>query len=105
MIVGKLVEITAANTDTNVLIVPLGKVLKLKRIEVRNPQASAARIRLWDSFTDYQGNSVSVQKADYTVAAGASVVLDVADSKSILGTLVAQSDVVTVQLYVGGELD
>jgi hypothetical protein len=101
---GVWVEIGTADTDVTVLTVPVGRIGKVSRIEVRNAGASDARVRLWDTFTDYAETSYRSQKADYTIANGTSVVLDV-ESKQVLGTLVAQSDVVPVQLYVECELE
>jgi len=98
---GRWVEITSANADTTVFAIPKNKLADVKRVEVRNPTASAARIRLWDVWGTAAGERE--QKFDQDVAAGASVVIET-EAKKITTELVAQSTVVTVQLYVGVEL-
>lgn len=103
MEVGKYVDITAANTDTDVFEVPKNKIAVIRLIEVRNPNAAAIRFRLWDKYT-IDTTAKSEQKADYQVAAGDTIVVDVKDVKRVIGKLVAQSDTAGVQAYIGAEL-
>jgi len=98
---GKWVEITSANTDKTVFSIPKNKLADVRKVEVRNSTASAARIRLWDKWGTAAGQRE--QKLDLDVAAGDSVVIDT-EAKKITTELVVQSSVATVQLYVGVEL-
>jgi len=98
---GRWVEITSANTDTPVFSIPKNKLADVRKVEVRNPTASAARIRLWDVWGTEPAQRE--QKFDQAVAAGASVVIET-EAKKITTELIAQSTVATVQLYAGVEL-
>jgi len=97
-------EITTANTDVTVMEIPKNKLAEIKKVEVRNPTTSDARVRLWDTFTDVEKTSHRREKFDHTISAGDSIIADVEESKQVLGKLVAQSTAVTIQIYVGVEL-
>jgi len=96
-------EVSDADTDTTILTVPNNRIAYITEIQIRNPNASAARVRLWDKYT-IDTTSYSKQKLDVTVAANDTVVFDTKDAKHIIGQLVAQSDTAPVQIYVGVEL-
>jgi len=100
---GISVEIDTADTDKTVLTVPNNRIAYITEIQIRNPNASAARVRLWDKYT-INSTSYSKKKLDVTVAANDTVVFDTKDAKHVIGELVAQSDTVPVQIYVGVEL-
>lgn len=97
---GKYVDITTADTDTTVFAIPKNRICDILEIEIRNPTASTARVRLWDKYT-IDATPISRVKADYDVAAGDTIVLDVKEAKHVIGTLVAQSTIGGVQIYVG----
>jgi len=101
---GRWIEIATANEDASVFSVPKNKIAEITKVEVRNPTASDARIRIWDKFTDTEGTSQTIQKFDHTVVAGDSIIADVEEAKQLLGDVVAQSTIVTVQIYVGVKL-
>lgn len=100
---GIAVDITAADTDTDVFECPKNRTANILLIEVRNSTASDARIRLWDTYT-INATSYRKKKADYEITAGDTVSIRVEESKHVIGKLVAQSTVAGVELYIGAVL-
>jgi len=100
---GLSITITAADTDTLIANIPKTKVAVIPLIEIRNPTASVARIRIWDKYT-IGTTAYSDLKADYDVPAGETVVIDTKEAKHAVNQLVAQSTVAGVTLYVGIDL-
>lgn len=52
MIRGRIANIVAADTDTDVVIVPLSKEMKITRATFSNNNPAAARVRVFDTFTE-----------------------------------------------------
>lgn len=97
---GTYVDITSPDTDVDVFTVPKNRLCDILEIEIRNSTASTARVRLWDKYT-IDTTTYSKVKADYNVAAGDTIIIDVKEAKHVIGKLVAQSSVANVQIYVG----
>lgn len=49
---GNIANIVAVDTDTNVVIVPQTKEMKITRATFSNNNAAAARVRVFDTFTE-----------------------------------------------------
>ena len=98
--VEKVVEISTADTDTNILTIPANAIGHLVQIEIRNPNSSSARVRLWDSFEDTDGNTQKVLKLDWDVGASTTEIVKEGFDKAVFGTLIAQSSAAGVVIYV-----
>lgn len=94
---GRNATITAPNASVDVLAVPDDRVFVAKRVNLANHSGAAARIRLWDSFTDSDGTvhdaaQNPVLLLDAALANGAS--LEIISEEGIfkaIGTVIAQS--------------
>ena len=95
-----MINIVAADVDTNLLTIPAEKVFKATNLRISNQAAAAARVRIWDTFTDsdsvtHSSSAAEVKKIDIELIAGETVVIT--DENGIfdaIGALVAQSSLV-----------
>lgn len=92
-----MINIVAADTDTALLTVPAEKTFKATGLRISNQAAAAARVRIWDTFTDsaavvHTSAAAEVKLFDAELVAGETVVIT--DEEGIfdaIGALVAQS--------------
>jgi len=101
----KTITISSSDTDTDVLNIPGNKIGHIVQIEIRNPNSSTARVRIWDEFTDTNGTSHKELKLDWDIAATNTEVIKEGFRKHAFGKLVAQSTVADVILCVRVELE
>jgi hypothetical protein len=99
MIRGRSTSIVAADTDTSVVTVPTGKELLVTRLMVSNNNPAAARVRVFDHFTESDGTvhdstTNPVVLFDRNLLAGESI--DLVERHGLataLGAVVARSSV------------
>ena len=94
-----MIDIVAADTDTNLLQVVTEKTWIATGLRISNQNAAVARVRIWDTFTD-SGATVhstaanEVKKWDAEVQPGETqVITDENGIFDAIGLLIAQSDV------------
>lgn len=98
---GRSVPIVAADTDTNILVTPVAKEFRCTRYLVSNNGGAPTRVRVFDTFTDSDGNvhttaALTVVHIDRILAAGetAEVLADILSGIFTgMGTLIAQATV------------
>jgi hypothetical protein len=94
---GRSTNIVAANTDTDVVTVPVAKEMHITRLMLSNNNSEAARVRVFDHFTESDGtvhNSTTnpVVLFDRNLLAGESI--DLVERHGLataLGIVVARS--------------
>ena len=94
---GRAATLAAANTSVDVVAIPDTRTLKATHVNLANNNPAPSRIRLWDSFTDSDGNvhdatTNPVLLLDMTLAAGESVSLgSVGGLFKAIGTVIARA--------------
>lgn len=94
-----MIDIVAADADTNLLQVVTEKTFKATGLRISNQNAAVARVRIWDTFTDSGGAvhstaALEVKKWDAELQPGETAVIT--DEEGIfdaIGLLIAQSSV------------
>jgi len=104
---GKYVEITAANTDTDILDAKDMQIFVIKEIKIENKSGASATVELKDVYTDVTGASKTDTKLKVDIAADAERRYEEVKGKRILGTLkgrsTSASSAAPVRVYVGVE--
>ena len=107
---GKYVEITAADTDTEILKASDIEILNIREIRIENKSGAAATVELKDVYTRYYaGSSESHEetKLKKDIAADAVIRYNQIRGMKVLGTLKARSSSASsgspVRIYVGVE--
>jgi len=94
-----VIDVTTANSDTEVYKRTSGRVFKLRTLQLNNRSAASSRIRLWDG-----ASADGRRKVDLTLAADESIIVtDVRGIDFKFGDVIAQATSVPVSIQVGGE--
>jgi len=84
--------------------IPKNMIGQVTRIDVRNPTASDARIRITDTYTPEGMAATTVNKMELTVKAGTQINIDIWEAIKLIGAVKVDSDVAGLSVVLGVEL-
>jgi hypothetical protein len=94
---GRTATLAAGDTSVDVVGVPPDKTLRATRLNIANHSGALARVRLWDAFTDSEGNVHDAETNPILLADHALNIDESLESVSeaglfkAIGTVIAQS--------------